>query len=173
VLSELEQKITKFLYTNDLNAQVDTEGGAVISCYLLWEAGIESIDGLKQRISKLIADLSSNGYISDGHVLYIAIEVLLVNSKWSVHQISMDDLIQHLLQQPVVGHVVCGVSDDAASTCALEALLKYYSTISLLNPILHGNINCFIAAESNDNFLGKNTFTCLLFNVSLTYLLIY
>ncbi len=153
VLSEIEQKITKFVYTNEINGEGITEG-AISSCYLLWNAEKESIDSLQQRIDKLIADSIIYGYINEDHVLYVAIEVLLTESKWSKHQRSMDNLIQYLLNQPVVGHVVCGISDDAASSCGLEALLKYYTTIFALNPILSGNINCYVIGESNDNFLG-------------------
>ena len=155
VLSEIEQKITNFVYTDEINRE-GVSGGAITSCYLLWNAEKESIDCLRQRIDKLIADGVIYGYINEDHVLYVAIEVFLAESKWSIHQKSMDDLMQHLLQQPVVGHVVCGVSDDAASSCGLEALLKYYTTILALNPILHGNVNCFVIGESNDNFLGMD-----------------
>ena len=167
VLSEIEQRISKFISIDNHVPESDENiiRNAVVSLYLLWNTEIESIESLRQRIEKLITELTTFGYIKDGYDVYVAIEVLLVLSKWAAHQESMDDLIQHLLQKSVVGHVVCGISDDAASACGLEALLKYYTTIYTLNPILNGNINCFIAAESNDHFLGKNHY--------ITYLLIY
>lgn len=173
VLSEIEQRISKFISIDNLVPESDenTIRNAVVSIYLLWNTEVESIESLRQRIEKLITELTTFGYIKDGCHVYVAIEVLLVRSKWAAHQESMDDLIQHLLQKSAVGHVVCGISDDSASACGLEALLKYYTTIYTLNPILNGNINCFIAAESNDHFLGKNHYITYSFTYLLAHLL--
>jgi len=168
ILSELEQKVSSFVYLDEASA-VDKSHhhhrhGSFNSYYLLWNlSNMTSVDHHHHHRNSLKSDIDSlfkhddNDDYDDDHSdnNLLSIEVLLGHrNDWDSVKVLVNDTVQWIAStyHNTISYVVVGVADDAAATPALESILDYYNKI--YSDDLLRNHSVRVIGLSRSSFLG-------------------
>ena len=166
ILSELEQKVSSFVYLDETSAADKSHHhhhGSFNSYYLLWNlSNMTSVDhhhhhhrnSVKSDIDSLFKHDDDDDDRHSGNNL-LSIEVLLGHrNDWDSVKVLVNDTVQWIAStyHNTISYVVVGVADDAAATPALESILDYYNKIYSDDLLRDHNVR--VIGLSRSSFLG-------------------
>lgn len=165
ILSELEQKVSSFVYLDESNTTndkiSDTSNRNIKSYYLLWDLSKSDNNVIsitfKAEIENLLRQHNNDNNNNIGGHNLLSIELLLGNrNDWDNVKLLLNDTMEWIASNyhNVVNYIVIGVADDAVAAPALDSILDYYNKICSEDVL--SNYTVKIIGLSRSSFLGHS-----------------